>query len=99
MSHSAVSDSDVQHLGNVWNLQELSLAHCDLSDASLVQLGALNLTKIDLTGTKVTAAMIAKIFPKSTLVYIGASQCSPEEIANHNQPGSMRIGIPFDLMP
>ena len=80
MSHSAVSDSDVQHLGNVWNLQELSLAHCDLSDASLSKLVALNLTKIDLTGTKVTAAMVAKIFPESTLVYIGASQCSPEEI-------------------
>ena len=99
MSRSGVSDSDVQHLGNVWNLQELSLAHCNVSDASLTQHAALNLTKIDLTGTKVTAAMVAKIFPKKTLVYIGATQCSPEEIAHPDQPGSMRIGIPFDLMP
>jgi len=96
MSHSGVSDLDVHHLASVSGLQELSLVDCDVSDSSLAQLANMDLLKIDLTGTKVTAAMVAKIFPTSTLVHISPSQCGPEELAQHDQQGSLRIGLRYD---
>jgi len=96
MSHSGVSDLDVHHLASVSGLQELSLVDCDVSDSSLAQLASMDLLKIDLTGTKVTAAMVAKIFPTSTLVHISPSQCGPEELAQHDQQGSLRIGLRYD---
>jgi len=96
MSHSGVSDLDVHHLASVSGLQELSLVDCDVSDSSLAQLASMDLLKIDLTGTKVTAAMVAKIFPKSTRVHISPSQCGPDELAQHDQQGSLRIGLRYD---
>ena len=96
MSHSGLCDADVHHLENITALQELSLAHCDVSDESLKKLVALNLTKLDLSGTKVTATAVAKHFSKSTVVYLSSSQCSQEELAQPNTQGSLRIGPRID---
>lgn len=96
LSHSGVSDSDVHLLANILNLQELSLAHCDVTDESLKKLAELNLEKIDLTGTKVTATAAVELFPQSTAVYVSPSQCSPEQLANANPRSSLRIGIDFN---
>lgn len=97
MSRSGIRDADIHHLTNITALQELSLAHCDVSDESLEKLEALNLKKLDLTGTKVTATAVAKIFQGSTVVYLSPEQCSQEEIAQSNTSGHLRIGVPFDL--
>ena len=97
MSRSGLCDADIHHLANITALQELSLAHCDVSDESLMKLEALNLTKLDLTGTKVTAAAVLKVFQGSTVVYLSPEQCSKEEIAKSNTQGGLRIGVPFDL--
>jgi Leucine-rich repeat (LRR) protein len=95
LSHSGVSDSDVHLLANILNLQELSLAHCDVTDASLKKLAELNLEKIDLTGTKVTATAAVELIPQATAVYVSPSQCSPEQLANANPRSSLLIGIDF----
>jgi ribulose kinase len=77
------------------NLQELSLAYCDVTDKSIEILAAMNLEKIDLTGTKVTATAAAELFPQSTAVYVSPAQCSPEQLANANPRSSLLIGIDF----
>jgi len=96
LSRSGVSDSNVHQLANVLNLQELSLAHCDVTDKSIEILAALNLEKIDLTGTKITATAAAELFPQSTAVYVSPAQCSPEQLANANPQSSLRIGGGID---
>ncbi len=97
MSDSGLSDADLHHLGNIIGLQELSLAHCEVSDASLEKLEALNLMRLDLTGTKVTATAVAKLFQGATVVHLSPAQCSQEEIAQSNTLGHLRIGVPFDV--
>jgi Leucine-rich repeat (LRR) protein len=97
MSDSGLSDADLHHLGNIIGLQELSLAHCDVSDESLEKLEALNLMKLDLTGTKVTATAVEKRFQGSPVVHLSPAQCSQEEIAQSNTRGGLQIGVRFDL--
>ena len=96
MSRSGVTDADVYLLASVGGLQELSLAHCDVSDASVEKLVAMNLMKIDLTGTKITSAMAAKLFPLPTEVYVSPSQCSPEELDRPYPQSALRIGLRYD---
>jgi len=96
MSHSGMCDADIHHLEHISALQELSLAHCDVSDESLEKLVALNLTKLDLTGTKVTATAVLKHFPNTTVVFLSPSQCSQEELDQSNKLGSLRVGPSFD---
>ena len=95
LSRSGVSDSDVHLLANILNLQELSLAYCDVTDESLKKLAKLNLEKIDLTGTKVTATAAVELFSQATAVYVSPSQCSPEQLANANPRSSLLIGMDF----
>ena len=97
MSDSGINDADLHHLGNILGLQELSLAHCEVTDESLEKLEALNLSKLDLTGTKVTATAVAKLFRGATVVHLSPAQCSQEEIAQSNTRGGLRIGVRFDL--
>ena len=97
MSDSELSDADLHHLGNIIGLQELSLAHCDVSDESLAKLETLNLLKLDLTGTKVTATAVEKRFQGSPVVHLSPAQCSQEEIAQSNTRGGLQIGVRFDL--
>jgi Leucine-rich repeat (LRR) protein len=97
MSDSGLSDADLHHLGNIVGLQELSLANCDVSDESLAKLEALNLAKLDLTGTNVTGTAVSKLFQGSTVVHLSPAQCSQEEIAQSNTRGGLRIGVRFDL--
>ena len=96
MSHSGLCDADIHHLEQLSALQELSLTRCDVSDQSLDKLVALNLTKLDLTGTKVTATAVVKHFPKTTVVFLAPSQCSQEELEQSNKVGLLRIGPRFD---
>ncbi|MCE3014752.1 MAG: hypothetical protein LW870_02720 [Pirellula sp.] len=56
----------------------------------------MNLEKIDLTGTKVTATVAVELIPQATAVYVSPSQCSPEQIANANPRSSLLIGIDFN---
>lgn len=97
MSDSAVTDSDVANLKNVRGLTELSLAHCNVSDACLPKLVSLDLVKLDLTGTQITAAAVAKLFPKTTVVYLSAEQCKPEYLSAPDPAGWMRIGARINL--
>ncbi len=96
MSHSGLNDADIHHLEHISALQELSLAHCDVSDKSLEKLVALNLTKLDLTGTKVTATAVLKHFLKTTVIFLSPSQCSLEELEQSNRAESLRVGLSFD---
>jgi Leucine-rich repeat (LRR) protein len=97
MSDSGVSNADVANLKNVRGLAELSLAHCNISDACLPKLVALGVGKIDLTGTQVTASAVAKLFPKTTAVYLSAEQCRPEQLAAPDPVGSLRIGVRLNI--
>ena len=97
MSDSAVSDEDVASLKNVRGLTELSLANCNVSDACLPTLAALGVSKLDLTGTQVTASAVAKQFPKTTAVYLSAAQCQPEQLAAPEQDSIVRIGVRMEI--
>jgi hypothetical protein len=97
MSESGVSDQDVANLKNVRGLTELSLARCNVSDACLPKLVTLGVTKIDLTGTQVTAAAVAKLFPKTTVVYLSAEQCQPEQLSTPDPDGRLRIGARMNI--
>jgi Leucine-rich repeat (LRR) protein len=93
MSGSGVSDANITNLKHVRGLTELSLAHCDVSDACLPTLVAIGASKIDLTGTKVTASAVAKHFPKTVAVYLSADQCQSEQLSAPDPAGSLRIGV------
>ncbi|MDX1925967.1 MAG: hypothetical protein SFV81_05590 [Pirellulaceae bacterium] len=103
MNDSGVTDDDVIHLANVRGLSELSLANCNLTNACLPKLAKLAVIKLDLSGTHVTAAEVAKHLPKTTVVYLSAAQRSPEQgnqpeqLSAPEQDSNLRIGVRLEF--
>jgi hypothetical protein len=96
MSHSGVSDSEIEHIVTLPRIYNLSLSDTGVSDVCLETLAKSKLQFINLSGTRVTAAGLASKDWKNKAVSIAADQFTEAEIKMLLTKGSFRIVPPLE---